>query len=69
MVALWSTFSGTQEGAMGPFPPSGKSCTTDFGGVFRIEGDRIAELWVTWDNLDMLAQLGHVEPPATPTDA
>jgi steroid delta-isomerase-like uncharacterized protein len=69
MVALWSTFSGTQEGPMGPFPPSGKSCATDFGGVFRIEDGRIAELWVTWDNLDMLAQLGHIEPPAPPAEA
>lgn len=66
LVALWATFSGTQEGPMGPFPASGKSCSTDFGGVFRIEDGRIAELWVTWDNLDMLAQLGHIEPPPSP---
>lgn len=64
LVALWATYSGTQEGPMGPFPASGRSCATDFGGVFRIEGGRIAELWVTWDNLDILTQLGHMAPPA-----
>jgi predicted ester cyclase len=66
MVALWSTFSGTQEGQMGPFPPTGKKFTADFGGFFRIEGDKIAELWVTWDNLDGLAQLGHIDPSSLP---
>jgi len=68
-VALWANYSGTQEGPMGPFPASGRSCSTDFGGVFRIEDGRIAELWVTWDNLDILAQLGHIEPPVPGTDA
>lgn len=63
MVALWATYSGTQDGPMGPFPASGRSCSTDFGGVFRIQDGRIVELWVTWDNLDILAQLGHIEPP------
>ncbi|MGD8816913.1 MAG: ester cyclase [Acidobacteriota bacterium] len=66
MVALWSTFSGTQEGQMGPFPPTGKKFTADFGAFFRIEGERIAELWVTWDNLDGLAQLGHIDLSSSP---
>ena len=64
-VAVWATYSGTQEGPMGPFPPSGARMSLDFGAVFRIEGGRIAELWVTWDNMAALAQLGHVPPPGT----
>ena len=63
LVAFWGTFSGTQEGSMGPFPPTGKKMVSDCAGVFRIEGDKIAELWVTWDNLAGLAQLGLVPPP------
>jgi predicted ester cyclase len=62
-VAFWGTFSGTQEGPMGPFPPTGRKMVSDCAGVFRIEGDKIAELWVTWDNLAGLAQLGLVPPP------
>jgi steroid delta-isomerase-like uncharacterized protein len=66
MVAVWANYSGTQEGPFGPFPASGKFCSTDFGGVFRVEDGRLAELWVTWDNLDILVQLGHIEPPPAP---
>jgi hypothetical protein len=32
----------------------------EFGGVFRIEGDRIAQMRLTWDNMTLLAQLGHL---------
>ena len=65
-VAFWGTFSGTQEGPMGPFPPTGKRLESEIGGMFRIEAGRIAELWVTWDNLSGLAQLGLFPPPAGP---
>jgi len=62
-VAFWGKFSGTQDGPMGPFPPTGKRMESETAGVFRIEGGRIAELWVTWDNLAGLVQLGHFPPP------
>ncbi len=45
---------------MGPFPPSGKKMQVDFGAVLRVENAMIAELWVTWDNMAALAQLGHL---------
>ena len=25
--------------------------------------DALDELWVTWDNLDIMVQLGHMDPP------
>jgi len=62
-VAFWGTFTGTQEGPMGPFPPTGRRLESEIGGMFRIEADKIAELWVTWDNLSGLAQLGLFPPP------
>jgi steroid delta-isomerase-like uncharacterized protein len=62
-VAFWGTFSGTQRGPMGPFPPTGKRLVSDCAGMFRIEDGRIAELWVTWDNLSGLIQLGLFPPP------
>ncbi|MCB9905924.1 MAG: ester cyclase [Planctomycetes bacterium] len=65
LVAVWGSYRGTQEGPMGPFPASGRSMTLEFGTVFRIEGNRIAEIWVTWDNLAALTQLGHFPPPTT----
>ena len=62
-VAFWGTFSGTQEGPMGPFPPTGRRLESEIAGMFRIEDGKIAELWVTWDNLAGLVQLGLFPPP------
>ena len=62
-VAFWGKCSGTQEGPMGPFPPTGRRLESEIGGMFRIEGGMLAELWVTWDNLAGLVQLGHFPPP------
>ena len=45
---------------MGPFPPSGRKVQSDFGAVFRIDGGRITEWWVTWDNMTILRTLGHL---------
>jgi steroid delta-isomerase-like uncharacterized protein len=59
-AAVWATYEGTQQGAMGPFPPSGRRARFDFAGVFRIEDGRIAEMWVVWDNVTVLSQLGHL---------
>ncbi len=65
LVAFWVRYEGTQEGQMGPFPPSHKRMQLDVGGVFRIREGKLAELWVTWDSLAALAQLGHFPPPPT----
>ncbi len=62
LVSVWCTYSGTQEGAFGPFPPTGKRFSVDFGGHLRIDDGKIAEMWVTWDNLAALVQLGHIDP-------
>jgi predicted ester cyclase len=60
LVATWTTYEGTQQGAMGPFQPSGRKARFDFGAVFRIEAGKIAEWWVTWDNMTILRALGHL---------
>ena len=59
-VAVWATYEGTQMGQVGPFPPSGKKVRFEFGGVLRVEHGKLAELWITWDNLTILTQLGHL---------
>jgi predicted ester cyclase len=65
IVATWATYEGTQLGQMGPFPPSGKKVRFNFGAILRVANDKLAELWVTWDNMTILAQLGYL--PAAPT--
>ncbi len=66
-VAVRATYTGTQSGPMGEFPATGKRVSAPFLGIFRIESGRIAELWVEWDNLAILTQLGLFPPPARET--
>ena len=59
-VAVRHRFTGTQTGALGEFPASGKRATADYIAIYRIENGVIAEAWVAWDNLSVLRQLGHM---------
>jgi len=63
-VAAYATYSGTLTGPMGPFPATGKSAASKFITIFRIEEGRIAEIWVEYDNLAILTQLGLFPPPS-----
>lgn len=67
LVAVHATYRGTQTGQMGPFPPSNKRLELPFMGILRIENGKIAEMWVEWDNLNALTQLGHFPPAAGST--
>ena len=62
-VAIYATFTGTQTGPMGPFPATNKTMKSKTMAIFRLENGKIAELWIEWDNLAMLSQLGHFPPP------
>lgn len=63
-VAFWGRYEGTNTGP-GPFPPTGKSISIEMAGIHRIEDGKIAETWVTWDNVVMLTQLG-ISPDSSP---
>jgi len=62
MVAGYFTFSATQKGAIGPFPASGKKVALKYLSIMRLEAGKIAEMWIEWDNLAVLSQLGHWPP-------
>lgn len=62
MVAMRAVYTGTQTGPMAGFPPSGKRMELPFMGILRIEEGMVAEIWVEWDNLNALTQLGHYAP-------
>lgn len=68
LVAVHAIYAGTQMGPMGPFPASGKPVEGPFLSFLRIEDGMIAEMWVEWDNLSMLTQLGHLPPPGPRSD-
>jgi predicted ester cyclase len=57
-VAWRSKGMGTQRGALGPFPPTGKGMEIVIIGMHRFEGSMVAETWTSWDNLAALMQLG-----------
>jgi len=63
LVAFYVTYSGTHEGRMGEFPPTGKIMTIECAGFHRLVDGKISETWITWDNLTSLIQLGLFPPP------
>jgi len=62
-VAVRARYTGTQDGPMGPFPASGEKLELPYNGILRFEDGKIVEIWVEWDNLFALTQLGHFPPP------
>ncbi len=63
MVAAYATFTGVNTGPLGEVEATGKSVHVKFLAMFRIETAKIAEIWVEWDNVSRLAQLGISPPP------
>ena len=57
-VAWRSKGSGTQRGALGPFPPTNKCMEITIIGMHRFKDGLIVETWTSWDNLAALMQLG-----------
>ena len=60
LVGAWCTYEGTQQGPIGPLPASGRKVKFDWAAMFRMEDGKIAEWWVTWDNIAILRALGHL---------
>ncbi len=59
-VVVRLTMRGTQQGAFGSIPPTGKQVAVSTIDIVRIEGGKIAEEWGIDDMLGMLQQLGIV---------
>ncbi len=62
-VAYVLKMTGTQSGTMGQLPASGKQFELTNMVIHRFEEGKIAETWVSWDNVAMLSQLGFLPPP------
>ena len=62
-VAYVSTMTGTQTGPLGQLPASGKSFTLVNIIIQRLENGKVAETWVSWDNVAFLSQLGFMPEP------
>lgn len=62
VMARW-TAAGTHDGELDGVQPTDEYVEFPVMGTFRIEDDRIAEVWIVADRLDLLQKLGAVEPP------
>lgn len=65
LVAVHFRARGTHLGLFAGVPPTARRCEASCTAVYRVEGGRIAEAWVTWDALSLMEQLGAVERAAT----
>ena len=65
MIAYVTTTTGVQTGSMGDLPASGKEFLLKNIVIQRIEDGKVAETWISWDNVAMLTQLGFF-PPSSP---
>lgn len=62
VVLAQFTGRGKQDGPLGPFPPSGKSTQLPFCEVVRVAADgKITQITAYYDQISLLAPLGHVK--------
>ncbi len=61
-VTQW-TFTGTNEGALGDIPPTGKKVQVSGVTIGRFFGGKITKEWVYWNNAALLEQLGYTFVP------
>jgi steroid delta-isomerase-like uncharacterized protein len=57
VVARW-TIRGTQQGPLGPIPPTGKRVAFAGVNIFRLASGKIIEIWNHRDDLRLYQQLG-----------
>ncbi|MFC4358596.1 ester cyclase [Halobium salinum] len=63
-VAYRFTATGTHEGPFHGVPPTGRAFEITGHGSVRIEDGELAEVWLDYDALGMLRQLGVVDSPS-----
>lgn len=58
MGAGYYRWGGTNDGEFMGMPATGKTVDTHSMSMMRMEGDRLAEMWVYGDNRNLMEQLG-----------
>lgn len=57
-VVAAAEFHGTQTGAGGPVPPTGKTVVSDYAYVMQFDGDKIRHMTKIWNDVHALRGLG-----------
>jgi predicted ester cyclase len=68
LVAVRSTWEGTQLGTFQSTPPTGKRFSTTRTDVLHIVDGKVVEHWANRDNLAQLLQLGILQAPQRPQE-
>lgn len=63
LVAARWTAAGTHDGDLAGIEPTDQQVDFEVMGLFRVEGDRVTDVWVLPDRLELMRQLGVVEAP------
>lgn len=58
IVTATAVFKGTQTGAGGPIPPTGRAVAAEYAYVMEFKGDRIGRMTKIWNDAHSLKQLG-----------
>ena len=69
MVMAHMTMTGTNTGAMGNMPPTGKAFSIEAIDVIKITGDKASERWGFGDVMKMMTQLGMMPEPGAMPDS
>ena len=63
-AAVRWTATGTHRGDFMGVPATGKKVTVKGNDIFRADGGKLAEVWVSSDFFGLFVQLGAIKPPA-----
>ncbi len=63
MAVAQMTLTGTQQAPMMGIPATGKKVKIDLVQIMRFTGEKTQEIWMYYDNLSVMKQLGAVLPP------
>lgn len=67
LIAIITIGTGTMTGDFGPFKATGRKIKITNIAQHRFKDGKIAETWITWDNLFFMEQAGLAPPPAAPS--
>jgi steroid delta-isomerase-like uncharacterized protein len=62
-VAVRWTAKGTHKGELAGIRPTNKSVAVMGIDIFRVAGGQLMELWLSWDQMGMMQQLGVIPTP------
>jgi predicted ester cyclase len=63
-IGILATYEGTHQGVFNGIEPTGRRVNFTFAGIMRVADGKLAEFWVTWDNMTVLGQLGLLPTPS-----